>query len=245
MPVCVGADGCKAGWLLARAVDDAPPTFTLAQSFSEVVEATSDVDLALVDIPIGLATGPARRKCDELARRILKRRHVTVFTPPVRLALEASTRGEADAINRAASSRGVGAHLFGIFPKLREVDAAFVTDHKLQRRIREIHPEVCFAALNSWQPVSLGKENPYGHRYRLSLLKPYEPHSTAIVSQTQSKYGEKIDLDDSVDALVALSPLGSRLPKVLKRSRPPLRSMPAGCGWKWLCRSRPRSSTIV
>lgn len=203
MPVFVGVDGCHGGWLLARAEDDAPPTFTLMQSFAEVVEATVDAVCTLVDIPIGLTDDPSGRTCDALARRILAHRHVTVFTPPIRRALEAKSREEADAINRWVSSRGVSAQLYGIFPKLLQVDTIMRANPPLQQRIREIHPEVAFAALHGWQPLE-SKDDRDGRRDRVMLLEHFERDSERLVSKVQAAYKEGVEVDDVVDALVSL-----------------------------------------
>lgn len=204
MPVFVGVDGCRGGWLLARAEDDLPTTFTLVQSFSEVVEATADAESILVDVPIGLTDSSSGRTCDRLARRILKERHVTVFTPPARRALEAETREEADALNRSVSSRGVGAQLFAIFPKLVQVDLVMRANPALQHRIREMHPEVAFAMLNGLRPVKSRKETPDGYRDRIMLLKHHESDTERLVLQAHASYRNGLEVDDVVDSMVSL-----------------------------------------
>ncbi|TIP62247.1 MAG: DUF429 domain-containing protein, partial [Mesorhizobium sp.] len=44
--------------------------------------------------------------------------------------------------------RGVSIQAFGIFAKIREIDAVLIARPELRRRIFESHPEVAFCRLN-------------------------------------------------------------------------------------------------
>ena len=124
-------------------------------SFSEIVEAR--FELVLIDIPIGLLDeGP--RSCDVEARKLLGPRRSSVFPAPSRRLL------------RARSYRGqCSIQLWNILGKIREVDQ--VMTPRLQRRVRESHPECSFALLNG-APMRFPKKTPEGLAERRALVGP-------------------------------------------------------------------------
>lgn len=92
MPV-VGVDGCRRGWFAVRLEPGRHSSFDVFPRIEDLWNEWSDASLILIDIPIGLSD--MNRRCDTDARKVLGRRHSTVFTPPCRVALEASTYREA------------------------------------------------------------------------------------------------------------------------------------------------------
>jgi predicted RNase H-like nuclease len=166
-----GADGCRAGWV--RFAVEVP---TLATSVDVVnlaeVLRSRPTDLACIgiDIPIGLLSGS--RACDKAARRLLgQRRGCSVFAAPCRAALSATTHAEASQINREETGRGLSQQAFGIIPKIKQVDDA-ITSH-CQCWALEVHPEVCFWALNQRRPMNHNKKTKQGIAERIALL--HEP----------------------------------------------------------------------
>lgn len=166
-----GVDGCRGGWFVVlwssrglerRCVPD----------FTAVLKATARAAVVVVDMPIGLLDNAQRggRDCDRGARSLLGRRHVCVFSPPVRAALAETTYQAALAANRASSPAGLGIspHCFGLFEKLRQVDGSMTPD--LQRRVVEGHPELSFYALNGDRPMEHGKHSEAGKADRCRLL---------------------------------------------------------------------------
>jgi len=110
----------------------------------------------LIDIPIGLIDGP--RACDLEARKLLGARKSSVFPAPPRRLL------------RATRYRGqCSVQLWNILYKIREVDAAM--SPRLQRRVREAHPECSFALLNDG-PLRFSKKSPGGLAERRALMEP-------------------------------------------------------------------------
>ncbi|MCA1828841.1 MAG: DUF429 domain-containing protein [Myxococcales bacterium] len=144
-----GVDGCRNGWVVAT-----PSGATVIASFAEVVAAK--LELVLIDIPIGLIDGP--RTCDLEARKMLGARKSSVFPAPSRRLLRARSY-------RRECSRQV----WNILYKIREVDA--VITPRLQRRIREAHPECSFARLNG-APLRFPKKKRDGLAERRALLEP-------------------------------------------------------------------------
>jgi predicted RNase H-like nuclease len=168
----IGVDGWRAGWIAAEASGaDRRPRFHLFRTFGELVQAlgTSDA-VACVDVPIGLCD--AGRRCDrEAPARLGPGRACSVFTPPSRAALTGTTAETIREPNLRASGRSLSAQTIGIVPKIREVDGTMTP--LLQRRVREVHPELVFASLS---PASRGlaasKKTERGRRDRLALLPP-------------------------------------------------------------------------
>jgi predicted RNase H-like nuclease len=198
----LGVDGCRAGWLLAEAGSlRARPSFRLVERFAEIARlARRGEVVACVDMPIGLAD--AGRRCDAEARAILGRpRSSSVFTPPSRTALLGRTAQAIRRLNRRATGRSLSAQALGILPKIREVDE--VMTPRLQRSIREAHPEVIFAGLRGGVGLAAGKKTPAGRRQRLALLPP--PFAAALpTSRTRPFPAGDAALDDYVDALALL-----------------------------------------
>ena len=168
-----GVDGCRGGWVVV-VWDDAGPAFScrVAEDFDEVLAAAADARVIGIDIPIGLLDHalPGGRVCDVFARRLLHPcRTSSVFSPPVRSALDAPTYAEALAANRASSHHGLGLsqQCFGIAPKIREVDRAMTPE--LQARVREVHPEISFQVMNHGAALTHPKRTLEGRAERLEL----------------------------------------------------------------------------
>src|SRR5207245_7908716 len=146
----LGVDGCRAGWVAAS--DRGARVYP---TFAEIV--AQRFDLMLIDVPIGLLqAGP--RHCDLQARNLLGARRRSVFPAPGRRLLRARRYG-----------RQCSIQLWNILNKIREVDEAMTP--RLQRRVREAHPEVSFALLNGG-PLPFGKKSDDGEAERRGLLNP-------------------------------------------------------------------------
>ena len=66
---------------------------------------------------------------------------------------EAHRRASEIARKTSDPPRGVSIQAFGIFPKIREIDALLIERPELRRRVVESHPEVAFWRLNDCQPM--------------------------------------------------------------------------------------------
>ena len=166
-----GADGCRAGWVVATVAAEGPMRLgiTVAPALAPAVaEVAGGALLALaVDMPIGLA-GTGARACDLEARRLLGPRRASVFPAPVRAVLGARTFREAQSRSRAASGKGLSAQAYNLVPKVAEVDRAVRPE--LQDRVVEAHPELAFLRL-AGAPAAHPKRTPEGRAERLRLLR--------------------------------------------------------------------------
>jgi predicted RNase H-like nuclease len=207
-----GVDGCKAGWFVVVASatkkssrQNARCGFTIensfvACSFAEVLSKTSGCGLVCVDIPIGLSDGATPRQCDVAARKLLGwPRAGTIFPPPIRQCLAAKDPHAASDINLRHSGKKLNRQSFFIMNKIRQVDEAMTP--QLQRRVREIHPEISFRALNGGKPVQQPKRKLAGRKGRVRLLSPIFPDVQELVAGA-CKPGE-VAAPDILDALAA------------------------------------------
>jgi predicted RNase H-like nuclease len=123
-----GVDGCPAGWIVIIAETDlARVRYKVVDHISAVAGLSEDPKIVAIDIPIGLLDSavPGGRKCDQLARALLRRpRASSVFSPPVRGALIQEDYPKALHANResSASKLGISKQCFGLFEKMRHVD---------------------------------------------------------------------------------------------------------------------------
>jgi predicted RNase H-like nuclease len=198
-PVVAGADGCRAGWVVVLSADDGTSTRVVPR-FADVLAVAADARVIGVDMPIGLLDRavPGGRECDRQARRLLGRRGCCVFTPPVRAALSARAYAQALAANRASSTArlGISIECFGLFAKLREVDAALGGRPRLARRVREVHPELAFREM-AGAPAGLPPKRSAGGRVeRLRLLRAAFPE----VREAARRPPRGAASDDVIDA---------------------------------------------
>ncbi|MYZ43560.1 DUF429 domain-containing protein [Schauerella aestuarii] len=169
--VAVGVDGCKGGWFAVKR-DRASDTIEVAvlATFAQLLDWAPAPAVIGIDMPIGLATA-ASRDCDTEARKRLGwPRATSVFSPPVRAVLGASSYEDACARNRAAVGRAMSKQAFNILPKISEVDAVLQTLPKHPQRVFEVHPELAFMALA--QPRSGASDGKRGGLQSKGLIEP-------------------------------------------------------------------------
>jgi predicted RNase H-like nuclease len=156
----------------------------------------SDLGCLGIDIPIGLLDRP--RACDLAARKLLKRpRGSSVFPAPCRAAVRAATYEEASAVNRRNTGRRLSQQAWGIAPKIKQVEDAITSD--CQRWAFEVHPEVCFWALNQHRPMAHNKKAREGIAERIALLRRVFPEIETHLASRPARVGA----DDLLDAAVA------------------------------------------
>ncbi len=168
-----GVDGCAGGWLIACAQVDRLlhlVSVRVSPTFSDVLERTRGCDRIGIDIPIGLSDD-GRRSADMEARRLLRpHRHSSVFPAPIRCVLGAPSYKEACAISAArhVDQKMISKQTYSLTLKIDEVDR--LMDSETQLRVVEVHPEVCFWALNGGAPLPNTKRTQAGEFERLHLL---------------------------------------------------------------------------
>ena len=122
----------------------------------------------------------------------------SVFSAVGRVALLATSRGEADRISRANGGIGIGAQAWGLAKKLLEVDAAMTPAR--QQVIREVHPELSFQAMVGRLLVH-GKKTSAGKRERIAALAEQGFPESFVQRVPQ---GLRVGPDDFLDSCAAL-----------------------------------------
>ena len=86
-------------------------------------------------------------------------------------------------------------------PKIKEVDD-FISAHKTEYSLREMHPEVAFWSLNKYQAMKFNKKKKEGYSERLLVLKKHYNQSDSIVNSGLTQYfRNQVTKDDILDAL--------------------------------------------
>lgn len=217
-----GIDGCKGGWFcfgLAANIEAANAhwrAFT-APSMPTAWDAIQPhaPHLVLTDMPLGLPTGAAERTCDRLARRFVGARKSSIFPMPCRQAVALYARAapprcaaskrqlllDAAACHRRHTGKGLSAQTRNLIPAIADMEAfRRAAPHA---PLREMHPEVAFAALNAQRGLAHYKKTPLGERERLALLRRHVPSLPRIWRQLTALYPRRaVAPDDVLDAMV-------------------------------------------
>jgi predicted RNase H-like nuclease len=204
----VGVDGCKKGWLGIRIASSKDWEIEVFEKFYLLWEKYQDASLILVDIPIGLLDDAHGRPCDWLARRILGSRYRSVFPVPCRPAVHAATYDEAIKVNEKRTGSRIFRATWNIMGKISEVENFLLRTPKARNSVREVHPEICFWALNNHKPTKYSKtkkgEKGKGFEERVGILESVFPNTNDIINEGLFKYKRKdVAPDDILDALAA------------------------------------------
>jgi predicted RNase H-like nuclease len=199
--VCVGVDGCRAGWLAVAELTDRSIRARVYPSFSDLVESFPTSTVIAIDIPIGLPE-KSFRTCDRDTRRALGvTRGSSVFPAPLRAVLKAKSYSEACQTRLRIDAKKMSLQAWGIVPKVREVDKVLLAKPELAHRIYEAHPEATFA---HWagEPQQHSKKTAAGRRERFELIESVWP---GAVAQSRGELrGADYQVDDLYDAFAVL-----------------------------------------
>jgi predicted RNase H-like nuclease/ADP-ribose pyrophosphatase YjhB (NUDIX family) len=167
----LGVDACPAGWVGVVLDPTLRATVFVAADITSLlalVREQHDVPVVAVDIPIGLPDAGGRR-ADAEARTALVGKASSVFSTPVRSALEAATYAEAREANLAATDgrTSVSAQAYALRDKVLEVDEWVRSAPGTH--VIEVHPELSFARM-AGGPVLARKKDSEGVRARREAL---------------------------------------------------------------------------
>ena len=94
--------------------------------------------------------------------------------------------------------------VWGIIPKIKEINQFLSVDMTAKSHIRETHPEVCFWALNGGEPMKYSKRGEKGFSERMQVLLSVCPCTGDVVDYALGKYpSSKVARNDILDALIA------------------------------------------
>ncbi|HSF37780.1 MAG TPA: DUF429 domain-containing protein, partial [Nocardioides sp.] len=194
----LGVDACPAGWVGVVLDPSLRASVFVAADITgllELVREHHDVPVVAVDIPIGLPDSGGRL-ADAEARRALTGKASSVFSTPVRSAVEAATYAEAREANLAATGgrTSVSAQAYALRDKVLQVDAW--VRGRPGALVIEVHPEVSFARM-AGAPVLARKKDADGVRARREALAAH-----GIVAPAYFR-GAGFGEDDLLDACAA------------------------------------------
>ncbi len=195
-----GIDGCKAGWILITF--DENPEYKILRTEDELKQELTAADLTFIDMPIGLEDENYTRKCDELLRKKLGADYASsVFSPPIRPALDAPSYVEASMQSYEYTEKKLTIQAWNITPKIRVLDRFLSDDPELSTKVLESHPELLFMNLNGGM-IYQKKNTKKGLRHRLDLIKEHEPIAADFFREIKEEYRRnEVEEDDIVDAM--------------------------------------------
>lgn len=193
----VGVDGCKSGWVaFCFELEERSYEIAYFSRFSDLVANYERAKTIAVDIPIGLSVR-GWRICDLQARELLRDiRRSSVFRAPVAAALDAESWEEANQISFQTDHVGLSRQTDAIRNKIREVQQ-FLQSHP-ESTVIEVHPELCFYAMNGNAPLMDGKKRDEGKAERHRLLR-----DTLVEIDLRVVDRKKATIDDVLDAAAA------------------------------------------
>jgi len=172
----IGIDGCRAGWVAVNITDEGFEV-ELYKSIEEICSKYSDSDSILVDMPIGLPERIKDIRPDAEARAYLPGRTSCIFNTPCRQSVYTEDYFEASAINKQVLGKGLSKQSFAICNNIREIDELLEKVPEFKDKIKESHPEICFAMLHSTgkyiEPIYESKHTEDGQFIRVRVLEQY------------------------------------------------------------------------
>lgn len=206
----VGVDGCPYGWFSVGLDNGDGYEVPVFKTFCELLDHYSAAKLVLVDIPIGLLKdGPGERVCEPKAREAVCARRSSVFPTPPRALVHEVANGMcfkcANRLSKSSRCEGISKQTYHIMDKIAEVDKV-LRDRGVSATppVREVHPEICFWALNGKRPMCHRKGESAGIEERKGVLRRYEPRTDNIYKCASTEHRRrKVARDDILDALAA------------------------------------------
>lgn len=174
-----GVDGTRGGWVAVVLDDGRFARDHVVRPVETEFAELADVEMIGIDVPIGF--GP--RRADAAARAFLAGAASTVFTTPSREILS----------RPFGPGLGVNAQAHALGPRISHVTELARTDS----RIREVHPEVSFRAMNELQPLRYRKKSAGGALERIELLRA---HGIVLA---ELGVAAAVPLDDVLDGAAA------------------------------------------
>lgn len=223
--IFVGADGCHAGWFAVAIREDGKWETGVFEDVESLWKKYRRASVILLDIPIGLRDGGTlERLCDKRARKLLGgKRGSAVFPAPCRKATRERAYREASRANKDTTGRGLSRQTWSIIPKIKEVDELLSQDNSARRRVREIHPEICFWAL-ACHPMQHSKKTREGYLERMEVLRSVYPRTDELLTDALAKCRRKdVARDDILDALSAAVTATVGKEKLVSLPEPPER----------------------
>ena len=201
-----GIDACRKGWLLIY-IDADANGYCADENLEKIINNFSQQSRILVDMPIGLlekkSSAFIQRPCDTAARKILGKKHSSIFSPPSIEALYEKSYEDASRVNFEILGKKLSKQSWNIASKIRELNAFLHLNSNWRGKVLESHPELAFQFLNDNKPLKHSKKTREGISERIHILDKQYPlagqlyHSISSDSTLKSRVAK----DDIADAL--------------------------------------------
>jgi predicted RNase H-like nuclease len=201
-----GVDSCKGGWILVM-VSSGEYHYQFCRDFNLLMQKVETNSRVLVDIPIGLLSREnvlaGVRPCDSAARKILGKKHSSIFNPPCFEALYEKSYQDASRVNHEILGKKLSKQSWNIVPKIQDVNSFLQLNPEWRGKILESHPELSFQFLNNNIQLQYSKKTREGIIERITVLEKYWPFAATIFKEMENdpELRGKANKDDMVDAL--------------------------------------------
>tara|TARA_B110000014_G_scaffold254042_1_gene234158 strand:+ start:175 stop:864 length:690 start_codon:yes stop_codon:yes gene_type:complete len=202
MSSVIGIDGCKAGWIIAKTLENESISFQIIKNLNDVYLEGINVSHIGIDIPLQLShTG--KRFAEIEARSLLKNRACTIFTPPTLNALRAKNYMDACEVNFNECGKRISKQSWNLFPKIKEAQEFLENKSINKLRVFEVHPELSFMAMNDMSLVQASKKTDIGREIRIKLIQKFFPKFSFESVRNEYKKNQALD-DDILDSVSVL-----------------------------------------
>ena len=181
----IGIDGCKAGWIIAKTLEDKSISFQIIKNLNDDYLKESNVSLIGIDIPLRLSS-TGKRLAEIEARVLLKNRACTIFSPPTLNALTAKNYIDACKINFKECGKKISKQSWNLFPKIKEAQEFLENKSIIELGVFEVHPELSFMAMNDMNLIRASKKTVIGREIRIKLIQKFFPKFSFVARERRS-----------------------------------------------------------
>lgn len=181
--------------------------YVVDRNLTGLTKFLSGNERVLVDMPVGLLSSgqifAGNRPCDVDARKLLGRKHSSIFNPPCIEALQEKSYQQASATNFGILGKKLSKQSWNIVPKIREINAFLHLNPLWRNKLLEAHPELSFQKLNGDTPLQFSKKSSEGITERINILQMHYPASSTLFGKMLADPALKGNAaaDDMVDAI--------------------------------------------
>lgn len=190
----VGVDWIKGKWLAVE-VSNNIARYIIFDNIREICEKYENVDLILIDVPIGLPENAEQvvQRPDKSARAYLKNTHrkSSIFPVPFRQMVYADNQKEFWNIAKSLGARTTP-QSYAIIKCIRQVDEYLHNNPNWKNKLLESHPECAFQALNNGEGLEFSKHTQEGIELRVKILSKYVKNVKPLLMMTPKEAREDI-----------------------------------------------------
>jgi predicted RNase H-like nuclease len=202
MSTVIGIDGCRAGWITTKILDNQLLSFQIIENLNDDYLNQSNLSHIGIDIPLQLSHS-GKRLAEIEARGLLKKRACTIFSPPTLNALMAKNYIDACDVNFKECGKRISKQSWNLFPKIIEAQTFLENNSISKLGVFEVHPELSFMAMNDMNLIEASKKTDIGKEIRIKLIQKFFPNFSFESVRNKYKKNQVLD-DDILDSISVL-----------------------------------------